>query len=120
MKKFLVALFFVLTSCTAAPAAVELPTPLFADGTSFSLPCQEHGSHLQTITDHTVGIVYTIVNDAGETAQVPEELVKQVLDAFGINPNEESGQQTPADQVEAAPGDGGRCSGPDVSDPSRR
>lgn len=103
MRNFVIALLFTLSACTAAPAAVELPVPLFAVGTTFSLPCQEHGSHLQTIEAHTIGIVYTISNDEGEVAQVPELLVVQVLNALGINPNEESGQQAPTDQVETTP-----------------
>jgi len=104
MKKFLALLILTTLGCTAAQPQVELPRPLYADGVSFSLPCPEHGSHSQTIQGHSVGIVYTVADDQGNVQQVPEFIITQVFEMLGINPNEESGQQTPTNQVPLAPG----------------
>lgn len=78
-------LALALSACKSSAPVVETPVPAFRDGTEFGMPCQEHGIHMHKITAHTLGIVYTIVNDAGETAQVPEELLKQVLDSLDVS-----------------------------------
>lgn len=104
MRNLLALLLLVLSACSTTAPAVELPRPLYADGTSFSLPCQEHGSHSQTIKGHTIGIVYSIEDDQGNVQDVPEFMVTQVFQMLGISPNEESGQQAPTDQVQLAPG----------------
>ena len=104
MRNLLASLVFVLSACSTTAPAVELPQPLYADGTNFSLPCQEHGSHTQTIKGHSVGVIYSIEDDQGNVQQVPEFLVTQVFEMLGIAPNEESGQQTSTDQVFPTPG----------------
>jgi len=81
MRNFAIVLALVISACTAAPAAVELPTPLYADGASFSLPCQEHGSHSLTIQSHSVGVMYSVIDDQGNVQQVPEFIITEV---FGV------------------------------------
>lgn len=105
MRNTLASLMFMLfASCATSGPVVQVPQPLYADGTSFSMPCAEHGSHTQTIKSHSVGVIYEIASDQGDVQQVPEFLVTQVFQMLGITPNEESGQQTPTDQVFPAPG----------------
>ncbi len=104
MRNLIFSLLFLVSGCAVAPVVSPLPQALYADGTSFSLPCSEHGSHLQTIQSHSIEVIYSITDDQGNVQKVPEFAVKEVLDALGINPNEKSGQQAPADQVFPAPG----------------
>lgn len=104
MNKVATLLFLLFASCATAGPTPQLPTPLYPIGTSFEVPCQVHGTHTQTITANTVGIVYTIEQDDGSVAQIPELLLQQVLEALGVSPSEEPGQQTPTDQVEVPAG----------------
>jgi hypothetical protein len=101
MRNLLASLVLVLSACNATAPAVQLPQPLYADGTTFSLPCQEHGAHTQTIQSHSVGIVYSVADDQGNVQEVPEFLITQVFQMLGVIPNEESGQQAPTDQVDS-------------------
>lgn len=87
MKNLLLAsLVFIISACNTTPA-VELPVPLYTDGTNFVVPCAEHGSHLQTIKSHSIGVIYTIENDQGQVADIPEAVIVQLLEMFGIVPN---------------------------------
>lgn len=103
MRNTLASLVLLLAGCATAPA-VQVPQPLYADGVSFTTPCPEHGSHVQTIASHSLGVVYTVRADTGDEFQVPEFALKEVLDQLGVTPSEESGQQTPANQVPPSTG----------------
>jgi len=88
MRNFIFSLLFLLSGCASSPQVTELPQPLYQEGTNFSLPCAEHGSHMQTIKGHSIAVIYSIEDDQGNVQEVPEYIVTQIFEMLSINFNE--------------------------------
>lgn len=60
----------------------EIPQPLYPNGFTFEVPCDEHGGHIQTIVSSELVYVYTIEGDDGSSVKAPENTIKGVIELF--------------------------------------
>jgi hypothetical protein len=84
MNKTLIAAFAALMVACSSTPAVELPEPQLLVGSTFVVPCNEHGSHVQTIKGARLGILYDISGDDGSAGTMVEEHLLQFLEMYGI------------------------------------
>ena len=84
MKKTIVAVLATLMVACSSTPAVELPQPKLPVGSTFLVPCNEHGSHVQTITSARLAVVYDILGDDGNGGIMMEEQLLQFLEMYGI------------------------------------
>ena len=84
MKTFLASLLLLASCASQTPTVDPLPQPQLPVGSTFAIPCQEHGSHTQTIVGSQVVVVYDILGEDGSVQQAPEPGLLEFLETFGI------------------------------------
>jgi hypothetical protein len=81
MKKLITLVLALAASCTSAAKEAEHQIPV---GTTFNVPCQEHGQHLTTITGVKFVVIYELADDTGAFGQAPETELLEWVETYGV------------------------------------